>query len=525
VILRQYIRYVAIPIILICTVIFLLMLVQRLSSLSVWDDAYFFVRYADNFLTYGNLSWNLDGVPTYGLTSPAYLLVVIPLRLLLPSQPALVMLSASLLCGLSLFLCIVLLARKILNQAEQVIFWIVCAISAVVAGEHITTHLTSGMDTMFAIMMLSIWLRMVVTSERYGVIGGLGGLFLWIRPDVLLIIVGVLSAKFIYISSYSQKAKIILGFSLALFLEIALNTFYYGHPLPLPFYAKSTVVYGDAFYAYYENTSERFLLDFIVSYLYLVILSVVGLALKTKNIALSYGLIIGSILFTAYQFYAVVPVMGFSQRFYYPLVPVLLLLAMLAIQQITQKVPTSIISTIQLYSNKSLLIPFILLLAFINPLPIVTVLVNYTKPNIVPVVSIMQFDLQTAYTNLYSDSWYGLDELSTLNDNIVIATTEIGLPGVMNPQKQIIDLAGLNDRTIAESGLSADKLLLVERPDWIYLPFPHYEDMWYSIFNHPNFQLDYHYVSAQSLGTSMDVAIRRDSLFYRDMLEIVNSYD
>src|SRR5689334_15846618 len=63
----------------------------------VLDDAYMFVRYADHLLKYGCLCWNVPGPRTYGLTAPAYLAVVVPVRLMAASSPRLtVMLSSSL---------------------------------------------------------------------------------------------------------------------------------------------------------------------------------------------------------------------------------------------------------------------------------------------------------------------------------------------------------------------------------------------------------------------------------------------
>jgi len=503
------------------------MLMQRFSSLSVWDDAYFFVRYADNFLNYSQLSWNSDSSPTYGLTSPAYLLVVVPLRVLLPNEPALVMLSASLLCGvLSLMIIVRLIHRILVDDAHRTLFWVIFGISTVVAGEHITTHLTSGMDTMFAVMALCIWLGLLCLSQQYIVLGVLSALFLWIRPDVLLIIGGVLIYYVLFCFSHSQSKHVIIGFLTTLVIMLFVNTLYFGHPLPLPFYAKSTVIYGDAFYGYYQNATSQSLIDFIMSFPYLIALFIVGLIrtqIESRQILIAFA--IGITLFTIYQTFFVVPVMGFSQRFLYPLLPVLLVGMIYAIPSMVQSLPDSIIRTIQTYSHKVFLIPLLLMLTLINPLPLIVTFVNYTAPQSATVIGVGRFDVETAYRYLYEDNWFGLLELSKLDNDLVIATTEIGIPGVLNPDKQIIDLAGLNNPEMVQQGFSAERLLQTEKPDWIYMPFPHYEDLWYNIFTHPAFESDYQYISAQTLGTSMDVAIRRASPFYQDMLEVVNNYE
>src|SRR4029453_7354546 len=45
--------------------------------LYVWDDSYMFVRYADNLRAFHTVAWNPGGAPTYGLTSPLFLSVVL----------------------------------------------------------------------------------------------------------------------------------------------------------------------------------------------------------------------------------------------------------------------------------------------------------------------------------------------------------------------------------------------------------------------------------------------------------------
>ena len=54
------------------------------------------------------------------------------------------------------------------------------------------------------------------------------------------------------------------------------------------------------------------------------------------------------------------------------------------------------------------------------------------------------------------------------------------------------------------------------------MPFPHYEGLWFAIFDHPAFRSNYQFFEAQLLGTSMDVAIRQDSKFYPIMIELFN---
>ncbi|HEU4538067.1 MAG TPA: hypothetical protein VFS00_28295, partial [Polyangiaceae bacterium] len=44
-----------------------------------WDDAYFFKRFAQNFLAHGSLAWNVDEGPVYGNTSLGFQLLAVAL--------------------------------------------------------------------------------------------------------------------------------------------------------------------------------------------------------------------------------------------------------------------------------------------------------------------------------------------------------------------------------------------------------------------------------------------------------------
>ena len=117
--------------------------------------------------------------------------------------------------------------------------------------------------------------------------------------------------------------------------------------------------------------------------------------------------------------------------------------------------------------------------------------------------------------------WARLDQFSALPDDLVIATTEVGFPGALNPKKVIVDLAGLNERRFAMQPLSAERLFAAYRPDLIYMPHPHYVEMTKSIEAHPDFKKDYEVFSSRQVGASQfGLAIRKDSPHYAAMRTI-----
>ncbi|WP_437649350.1 hypothetical protein [Sorangium sp. So ce362] len=81
--------------------------------------------------------------------------------------------------------------------------------------------------------------------------------------------------------------------------------------------------------------------------------------------------------------------------------------------------------------------------------------------------------------------WFAIDRVSTLPDDLVMATTEVGMLGAMNLEKTIVDLAGLNDRRFALEPFSADRLFEAYKPDLIYMPHPHYVKMIDDLGAHP----------------------------------------
>ena len=102
-----------------------------------------------------------------------------------------------------------------------------------------------------------------------------------------------------------------------------------------------------------------------------------------------------------------------------------------------------------------------------------------------------------------------------------MATTEVGIPAAMNPQKIIVDLSGLNETNFVRNGFSADYLFQNYQPDLIYMPHPHYQRTIEQISGHPHFVQSYEYFPASVLGVEMGVALKRDSRYHSEMRAIV----
>ena len=136
--------------------------------------------------------------------------------------------------------------------------------------------------------------------------------------------------------------------------------------------------------------------------------------------------------------------------------------------------------------------------------------------------NLVEFDILDTYKKRWQTYWFGLDGFSRLPDDLVLATTEIGLPAAMNPRKTIVDLSGLNETAFAHHGFSADHLFQTYCPDLIYLPHPHYTRIIEQIINSPFFIQYYEHFPALELGTEMGVALWRGSRYYPEMRAVLD---
>jgi hypothetical protein len=132
-----------------------------------------------------------------------------------------------------------------------------------------------------------------------------------------------------------------------------------------------------------------------------------------------------------------------------------------------------------------------------------------------------QLEVAEIFGQFWSDFWYRLPEVTSVSPDLLIATTEVGLPGIMLPEGTIIDLAGLNDSDIAMNGFLASTFLNVRKPDVIYMPHPHYVRLNQALISYEGFQEQYDFYPMAELGTVMDVAVRREGMHYESLTALM----
>lgn len=507
---------------------------DRLNIFSVWDDAYMFVRYADNLIHHHSWSWNPGGEPTYGLTSNLYMLIVLPVRLLIPNNPAAAVLSSSLLSTLIFILILVTLIGKYVECGpllkRLIILFVICALTNVAA--RLSKHMVSGMDTMFDMAWIAFYLLVAKWSNskpRFSsavVAGFVGGLTYSTRPDLMLYTCLVPLTILIANRQPSARRHAILVFALTVGVAAAQVLFsleYFHTLLPLPFYAKGLRHYDTAIYGHYRFIPIRELITYLTCYWPFCLVIAADLTLNwrawlKRESAFDTGLLVATLLYLGYYSMLVLQVMYYEARFYYPTLPALCYLASRSAADLVRLV-TPLCRLESTRHRRWALTGLTFLILGPTFLPTLTnVFWARSNWNVGDYEHFFDWSDHATQVHRY---WFQLASISALPDDLTLAATEVGHLGAYNPRKTIVDLASLNNTQFAHHGFSADRLFACHHPDFIYMPHWHYDRIVTDILANPTFVADYDYYPAKKINAELGIAISRKSKYYHAMRDIV----
>ena len=224
------------------------------------------------------------------------------------------------------------------------------------------------------------------------------------------------------------------------------------------------------------------------------------------------ALMVGLVIFLGFHAFLVTPIMGYHQRFLYPIWPAIVYLACKSLSIVLKAAPAGGWPIMNLPWGKP-----VLALA-LSAWMLGSIWLH--KPTNLR-TTIGHMDVSTAYHELGRNNWPFLPEFLYLGDSLEIASTELGILGVMAAHNTIYDLSGLHDNETARNGLNTDRLLRDQRPDLIYMPHPDYQEMIQEIRSNPAFQTDYAEYPAEQLHTWLGIALRKDSPFFVQMEYII----
>ncbi|MEM0996831.1 MAG: hypothetical protein AAGN35_07120 [Bacteroidota bacterium] len=508
----------------------LALVVLRCNGNSIWDDAYFNVRYADNFLQYGTYAWNADDPPTYGLTSLLHGGVVLTLRLGFDGAPGIPLFIASLVAGL---VGLGLLFRLVLHYADAHgrHRWAAVAFLALLTGfnaNQLSVHFTSGMDTALAMAYLSAYLIVVKRFEgelspgKALLIGLLGGLAWVVRPDLLIFTVGIPLALAIFAKKQLLRVQgryLLLFTAFSLLTQFALISPAFDAFVPLSFYVKSTPSGFDALRGAYQWEGLRMFGAFLTINWAATLVLPAAILLRFSRWRGMFTIadkaaLLGFLGFALYQAVVVIPVMGYEQRFFYPAWPVLVYLGAKSLVHLLYERRPLAEKLIGQISGRRRGWPVLIFGVLIGTFALLQR--PWSRPG-----PIGQFDMKAVYAALGRNNWPYLERVSILPDDLALAATELGILGALNPNKTIYDLSGLHDPEVAIGGFDRSRLLNVQRPDLIFLPHPDYREMRAELLDHPDFRAAYAVYPREELGTFLGLALRRDSRYFLQLKFIV----
>jgi hypothetical protein len=485
-----------------------------------FDDAYMFARYAHHLTRGRGFAWNPDGVQTYGPTSLLYVLVVAAFHALVPPLgPGPLVTVASGLLGLGALALLVLTVTK--NARSEALRAPAVAAAFIVAPlifqQGFLFHATTGMDTTLAILCNTTLILSVLSYVKAPSPRALAGMCAssWLsfaaRPDD-----GIYALAFptLYLALHLptlRHAARFLPIALALFgLDALAKRLWFGSPFPLSMYVKSGVFYEGYVGAWHWNPIE-YLFFFAAAAAPFLAMIVLGARRTSLRTVVAFLL---PVALTFLYYFRVTQVMGFSARYYFPGLPFVVVAGVLVLDE---QLLGARIAGARPPLTRGLLSIAIFAAAFGFADPIAkSYAFRYLGPKAAPEVTLVE--------GLPRRGWDGAINavsriVQRLPQEAVIAASEVGYLGAAAPELTIVDLAGLNDSTLARKGFSA-AYVESRRPDLIWMPHSEYMGLNKALLASSELAARYdYYPGAFDYG----LAVRKDTPLRSDVMSAVQA--
>ena len=490
------------------------LVVERLFALAAaaptdFDDAYMFVRYADNLRGGFGLVWNRGGEPVYGATGLGHLAVVTAVRALAPGWPdwrALGVASAAAAVA-ALAVASGLLARLGTHPwlRGSPLRGLVVLVPAVAYSEAFGFHAASGMDTMSSLLanICLVYVALVLAERRRPrdavACAAVAWLAIEARPDAapLALLTPLLS---IAIFGRPRRRGLVAAFGLPvvglLALSLTAKHHWLGTALPLSWWAKRPHAYG-GFAGEYTWNPFWFLAVFLRAATPLLVVLV--LATRRRHGGALVMLLL-PVVVTFAALFGVNQIMGHLGRFYFPSLASFIGAAALVSDGLVS------LGWRRLAGRAALAVA--LLVGGGAALDAAGRRYEARAAG-QPLADLGGYRIAAAVPLPELDSWQAATEMAALARaapaGARLAMTEHGLVAARAPDANIIDLVGLHDRWFALHGFSAAELFR-RQPELIWMPHPDYTQMIRDILDDDDFWRDYDfYPDALTFG----VALRR----------------
>ncbi len=491
-----------------------------------FDDAFMFIRYAENILAGHGFTWNPGEPLIYGNTSILYTYLVAINKWLFGGflSNTWILISTTLLFGLA-FLIVLQMGLYKFAKSEWLKNRLMIGISTIpflvlpmIFGFHISTGMESTLslflNTLFIFSILTLYKKENTNLISFVLPVIIGYLLFLCRPDNALV-VGLFP---LLLFASKKRMKHILYFGGLLFVIILIDSIIkyisFGEVLPLSFYAKKSG-FSDGYTAKYFWNPVRYITQ-ITAYMMPFIL-VMFLFVRKRYIGL-IAAFFAPLIITFLYYLTFDQIMGFNARLYFPFIPYFIIPAFIILDKETARIKNGefgVWNYNHLVTKTALLIVFLFL----------TVFSKYRFINKYESYAIKAGNKNAIAVQNLEDRKYNREVsiklisalLKVFPDDFVFAATEHGFISGDNPKKKILDLSGLHNYEIAKNGYS-EKVLIDSKPDLVWMPHQDLTVLHHDIRSGSYFKENYEYLTnVYAFGC----AIRKDSKYYYELKQKV----
>lgn len=494
---------------------------------SDFDDAYTFIRYADNLRAGAGLAWNRGEAPVGGATSLLYVLVVAAVRTanagLGGDDGRLLQAAAtgSAVCALLVLAVAGSAAARARGLAGRPLRWLALISMTLATRGVFAFHCATGMDTMTAVLAnaLLAWSCVRVARGPSAARASLMGIAAYVsvlaRPDNIVYAVGVPLGTLL-VSSGSARLWVAFGvpFLAALGLDVTARTLALGAPVPLAWWAKRPGYYVD--FLGERGWNPWWFLRVFVADLAAPLLVVVG-ALAPRERLRELAVWSVPVVLTVVALLWPRHIMGHLGRLFMPGLPFLVMAAACALDGFVLRVQEQRLppwSALALRAGASVALVAITTAAL---QPVGAAWAGAQAPAAeVPVPA-----TRSGRVLPELDSWEASQRMArlaaVLPPGTRAAMSEHGLVAARAPQLVIIDVLGLHDRGFARAGFSVAELWR-RRPDLIWLPHPDHQGMLRQLLTSETLRARYWFVpDAFCYGLALDRASPRFAAIHQQV--------
>lgn len=496
-----------------------------------FDDAYMYLRYANNWLGGYGLTWNRGEGSVYGATSLAHVGVVTAVRWLFPRiAPASVLHVASGGAAIGLLAALVGMLALCSRNGRQWRDWI--AWSAVVLmligfRDTFVFHAGTGMDTMlsalanttlaFCALQFAKW----PTLPRAELTALVSFFVVLVRPDNLpcAFLCPALACVLLAPRPWGKPLAMFCGVLGVLLAALVLAVWIeLGTPVPLSFFAKRPRYYGGFAGEFAWNPYLFFRVFLSTAWPFVAALIVLAdRAGWRKAAALLLPACASMAMLLSFN-----QIMGHLGRFYYPFLPFFVAAGALEFAAWLARVRAGL----AIHARTVLVRAGIAVAAvLVGDLALLAAAEHFqARAQSQTFAQTGGFRVAAALPLPELDSWQSAQAIASIAAaspaGTSFAMSEHGLPGALAPQATIVDVLGLHDRYFAKHGFSAAELFR-RKPDAIWMPHPDHTQMLRDILDSD--ELWSHYVFYPEAFT-FGLAVRIDGSHYTQLSALLKTH-